>query len=341
MLIVIVGPPQAGKNLLANHLVDRHGFARVHVGGGPHDDGDATRTNALKFSSSSDFLEHATKTWRCDYVCTDLLSHSKLQEFCKRPFVAVVAVDAPLGVRYRRAVATAQSRSAAPPTLEEFVTAEDEAWHGHGHSSQGLHHSWRRPHANGRSASPPPPQLLSPNSDSPPSPSPSPARTPTEFVTDFDQRDPLSLLLSLASTTLQNPHSSPQPFVSSISLEAVSATLRPPWDTYFMQLADLASLRSNCMKRRVGAVLVRDHRVVSTGYNGTPRGVKNCNQGGCSRCNSNGDGLTLEKDSKIKGMGEGLDECLCLHAEENALLEAGRARLSGGGTEGAVLYCNT
>lgn len=57
--------------------------------------------------------------------------------------------------------------------------------------------------------------------------------------------------------------------------------LRPSWDQYFMQLASLAAQRSNCMKRRVGCVLVRDKRVISTGYNGTPRNLKNCNEGGC------------------------------------------------------------
>ena len=57
--------------------------------------------------------------------------------------------------------------------------------------------------------------------------------------------------------------------------------LRPNWDQYFMQLASLAAQRSNCMKRRVGCVLVREQRVISTGYNGTPRNLKNCNEGGC------------------------------------------------------------
>lgn len=60
--------------------------------------------------------------------------------------------------------------------------------------------------------------------------------------------------------------------------------LRPNWDQYFMQLASLAAQRSNCMKRRVGCVLVREKRVISTGYNGTPRNLKNCNEGGCKRC---------------------------------------------------------
>lgn len=59
--------------------------------------------------------------------------------------------------------------------------------------------------------------------------------------------------------------------------------LRPNWDQYFMQLASLAAQRSNCMKRRVGSVLVREKRVISTGYNGTPRNLKNCNEGGCKR----------------------------------------------------------
>ncbi|PWN44699.1 hypothetical protein IE81DRAFT_333626 [Ceraceosorus guamensis] len=105
-----------------------------------------------------------------------------------------------------------------------------------------------------------------------------------------------------------------------------AARLRPPWDSYFLSLCTLASLRSNCMKRRVGAVLVRSNRVLSTGYNGTAIGLLNCNQGGCPRCNGGAQGGTR------------LDECLCLHAEENALLECGRER---GGAEGTVLYCNT
>lgn len=103
--------------------------------------------------------------------------------------------------------------------------------------------------------------------------------------------------------------------------------LRPTWDTYFMQLSDLAARRSNCMKRRVGCILTKDSRVIATGYNGTPRGLRNCNEGGCDRCN---DGAPC---------GTGLDRCLCMHAEENALLEAGRGSVVY--DNGVVLYCNT
>lgn len=96
------------------------------------------------------------------------------------------------------------------------------------------------------------------------------------------------------------------------------AWIRPEWDSYFMRLAELASSRSNCMKRRVGAVIVKDCKVISTGYNGTARGLPNCSEGGCPRCNRNAK------------CGQSLDDCICLHAEENALLEAGTPRVQGG-----------
>lgn len=107
------------------------------------------------------------------------------------------------------------------------------------------------------------------------------------------------------------------------SLTLVNPPLRPDWDTYFMKLATLAASRSNCMKRRVGCVIVRECRVIATGYNGTPRHLTNCFHGGCPRCN--------DGDSK------NLHTCLCLHAEENALLEAGRDRVG----QNATLYCDT
>ncbi|MBI4436085.1 MAG: AAA family ATPase [Candidatus Omnitrophica bacterium] len=85
---------------------------------------------------------------------------------------------------------------------------------------------------------------------------------------------------------------------------------RPDWDDYFMGIAKVVALRSNCIKRKVAAVIVKDRRVISTGYNGTPRGVRNCNEGGCPRCNSFG------------SQGSRLEECLCSHGEENAITQA-------------------
>jgi dCMP deaminase len=85
---------------------------------------------------------------------------------------------------------------------------------------------------------------------------------------------------------------------------------RPSWDQYFMSIARVVASRSNCVKRKVAAVITRDRRIISTGYNGTPRGTVNCNEGGCPRCNSFAEGGTR------------LDECLCSHGEENAITQA-------------------
>ena len=60
-----------------------------------------------------------------------------------------------------------------------------------------------------------------------------------------------------------------------------SELVRPKFDTYFMKLTELAASRSNCMKRGNGAIITKDNRIISTGYNGTPFGLPNCNEGGC------------------------------------------------------------
>ena len=85
---------------------------------------------------------------------------------------------------------------------------------------------------------------------------------------------------------------------------------RPDWDTYFMEIANVVARRSNCSRRHVAAVIVKDKRIISTGYNGTPRGLKNCHEGGCPRCSSNAPS------------GSHLGECLCSHGEENAIVSA-------------------
>lgn len=98
---------------------------------------------------------------------------------------------------------------------------------------------------------------------------------------------------------------------------------RPTWDEYFMEIAHVVAKRSNCSRRKVGAVVMNRNHILSAGYNGTPRGVKNCFEGGCPRCA----GKTPS--------GKGLDECLCTHAEQNAICQAA---LHGVAIDGATIY---
>ncbi|KAI0361351.1 hypothetical protein OH77DRAFT_1417589 [Trametes cingulata] len=235
------------------------------------------------FRSSSEMLAHVTKNWRTNFVTTDLNTPDILAEFMTRPFVLVVCVDAPLLARYRRSVAWSDSR----PSLEEFIRENDAFYYG----SQGPDHCNPNSQPDGL------------------------ARSPTGSFHSLSQLAHAHVINSFETVSGLQEHLTELNLVN-------PERLRPGWDTYFMELASLASQRSNCMKRRVGAILVREKRVVSSGYNGTPRGLTNCNEGGCARCNT---------------ASETPDECLCLHAEENALLEAGRERVG----DGAVLYCNT
>jgi dCMP deaminase len=98
---------------------------------------------------------------------------------------------------------------------------------------------------------------------------------------------------------------------------------RPSWDQYFMNIAREVSSRSNCIKRKVAAVIIKDKRIISTGYNGTPRNTRNCNEGGCARCNNYATGGTK------------LDECTCSHGEENAIVQAAYHGVS---LKGSTLY---
>ncbi len=93
---------------------------------------------------------------------------------------------------------------------------------------------------------------------------------------------------------------------------------------YYMRIADAVRQKASCDKRLVGAVIVLGNRIVSTGYNGTPEDMPNCNAGGCYRC----------AHPEQYGKGKGYDVCICVHAEQNALLTAARFGI---GVEGADL----
>jgi dCMP deaminase len=100
---------------------------------------------------------------------------------------------------------------------------------------------------------------------------------------------------------------------------------RPGRDDYFMTIAMAVRRRADCVGNRVGAVVVQDRRIVSTGYNGTPENMPNCSEGGCHRCS--------ERASYPAGTG--YDLCICVHAEQNALLAAARFGIA---VSGATLY---
>ena len=96
------------------------------------------------------------------------------------------------------------------------------------------------------------------------------------------------------------------------------------WHNYYLGIAKAVAERGSCCRRKVGAIIVVDRSIVSTGYNGTPTGVTNCNESGCDRCN--GDAPP----------GSGYDLCICVHAEQNAISQAARRGIA---TDGGVLYC--
>ncbi|WP_352424820.1 deoxycytidylate deaminase [Aminomonas paucivorans] len=99
---------------------------------------------------------------------------------------------------------------------------------------------------------------------------------------------------------------------------------RPGWDEYFLRIALVVASRSTCLRRHVGAVIVRDHYMVSTGYNGAPRGVPHCAEVGCLR-----ERLGIPS-------GERHEMCRGSHGEINALSQAAAMGVS---TAGGILYC--
>jgi dCMP deaminase len=100
----------------------------------------------------------------------------------------------------------------------------------------------------------------------------------------------------------------------------------PDVDTYYMGIAVAVQAKANCLGSRVGAVMVLQNRVISTGYNGVPEGMTNCLDQGCLRGRN--------RDRQFKP-GTGYDLCICVHAEQNALLTAARFGIA---VEGATVY---
>ena len=99
---------------------------------------------------------------------------------------------------------------------------------------------------------------------------------------------------------------------------------RPSWETYFMNITNLVAERSTCLRRAVGAVLVKDKRILSTGYNGSPTGLRHCEEVGCLR-----EQMGIES-------GKMHELCRGIHAEQNAIIQAAYHGVS---VQGASIFC--
>ena len=99
---------------------------------------------------------------------------------------------------------------------------------------------------------------------------------------------------------------------------------RPSWEEYFMEIARLVARRSTCLRRQVGALLVKDKNILATGYNGTPSGISHCGESVCLR------------EAQQVPSGQRHELCRGLHAEQNAIIQAAK---HGVNISGSTLYC--
>lgn len=102
--------------------------------------------------------------------------------------------------------------------------------------------------------------------------------------------------------------------------------MRPDWDSYFMEIAYVVAKRSTCLRRQIGALLVKDKHILATGYNGAPSGSAHCGEVGCLR------------EQLGVPSGERHELCRALHAEQNAIIQAAVQGIS---VAGSTLYCTT
>lgn len=339
MLIGLCGPSKGGKALVARFLVNEYGFRYVNTPAflEPNCTADDVKKNLLhreQHAIPSQAL--VSQCWRShiNIVIRDIERDRKvIDALSGRPYFLMVYVDASISIRWLR------TDSDGGATWLSFMLCDDE--HRHSTSKTRKHKikyretvttGSKKRLANGtRTGSDDHVKEVTVNGDgdgttNPITPSSDQLTPPFEQPTCPSEQQPpecdayslrelermsrLYILNNFETVDALDNHLRSLHFDCNIR----DKYLRPSWDSYFMNLANLTSQRSNCMKRRVGCVIVKDRRIVSSGYNGTPSGVTNCFEGGCTRCNH------------LQARGTNLDLCLCLHAEENAIIEAGRER---------------
>ncbi|CDR88465.1 related to DCD1-deoxycytidylate deaminase [Sporisorium scitamineum] len=340
MLIALIGPPGAGKASVAHYLSDQHDFRLLNIEPLSPTNDATSASKVTSLPSSKVMLDYVTDRWDQRFVTLDLHTVGDLDAFIKRPFFLCVEVGGPMLMRWERY----QSKHGRIG-LEQFVRIDDALSFGNSSSTNGVVGGEPMLATESSSSS-----LIGGNGiiDNVTSIS---LHSDADAASTSTSTPGLTALRRYVHLSINNDfHQLPSLYAHLTALNLPSEEqLRPCWDTYFLKLCNLASLRSNCMKRRVGAVLVDSNRILATGYNGTPSGLKNCNQGGCARCNNtlppSPSATSTATSTKpvlaragSSACGQNLEECLCLHAEENALLEAGRGKIAAGG---ATMYCNT
>ncbi|ELU39430.1 dCMP deaminase [Rhizoctonia solani AG-1 IA] len=233
-----------------------------------------------EYNDFSKLLSHVTQNWLKDFVCTSLNDLGMLRACAQRPFFVLLSVDAPVITRWKRFEQKQVLDNI--PGLEQFIQNSDKERFGPGLAGRDSLND-----------------ILQSISH-------------VSITNDFPEIAPLHD--HLASLALTNPERT-----------------RPGWDDYFMVCPEWVDAGTQSLNHgpstqqtsrldgvispTIPTCLPRDLTLYPIRYNGTPRGLVNCNQGGCKRCNG------------TAKSGEAYDSCLCLHAEENALLEAGHDRV--------------
>lgn len=306
MLIGLCGPRFSGKSAVAAFLVNELDFILIDSASLLKSSIQISRVNDRDHSLSS--TKVIAECWKTNVnVVIDHInpSDSLIPELLKRPYFLLIYVDAPLFTRFSRYSSSISKDSSLSyeKVFFKFAQADDQSRYRY-HPSKLPDGLIAEQHCKSITSS-----------------------VSIEDSTKYTGERPRSLydLEHMARLRICNNYENQDDFFQ--ALRALDVTdrerLRPGWDAYFMSLARLAADRTNCMKRRVGCVIARDRRMVASGYNGTPSGVTNCSDGGCARCNG------------TATQAKALDLCLCLHAEENAIIEAGRDRC-----KKATLYTN-
>ena len=292
LIIGLIGSLASGKHLIADILHRKHGFIALE-----YKDFKSQKQDAAK-----ECLEKVKETWPKNIVVIGIDSLKTLTKMRDNPQFFGIGVEGPVILRFQR------RKHAILDSLEKFVQLDDFLQFGVKSHDSDFEELLARLHLEDEDLSP-----LSKCMDS------CDMRLIINSNDQADLESKIEKLLAVESKAQQL---------------TTTDLLCPNWDVYFSMVAWITASQfvflrlscvsclcsfhfsGNCVRHRVGCIIAdADQRIVAAGYNGTPDNIKKCDQGGCERC------WDMSIDS-----GERLDECICIHGEESALLEAGNTR---------------